>query len=200
MLEDNERRNVSRRAVIATAALVPVYAITAAAEPARSEFSPAQRRVLEAFVDRLIPRDETGPSATECGVWVYIERALAGPLAGDRASLLDGLAAIDVLARNAHASGFVELSPEHQDAILTAVENNSAPGFRPDSRTFFERVRRLTLEGMFSDPFYGGNRNFGGWDLIRYPGPRMAVSPEEQKIGVPIKPVRTSARGGRHGH
>jgi gluconate 2-dehydrogenase gamma chain len=200
MPEDKERRNVSRRAVIATAALVPVYAITAAAEPARSVFSPAQRRVLEAFVDRLIPRDETGPSATECGVGAYMERALAGPLAGDTASLLEGLAAIDVLARNAHDSGFPELSPEHQDAILTAVENNSASGFRPDSRTFFQHVRRLTLEGMFSDPFYGGNRNYGGWDLIRYPGPRMAVSPEEQKIRAPIKPVRNSARGGSRGH
>jgi hypothetical protein len=45
---------------------------------------------------------------------------------------------------------------------------------------------------MFGDPFYGGNRGYAGWDLIRYRGPRLAVSPEEQKIAVEIKPVRAS--------
>jgi gluconate 2-dehydrogenase gamma chain len=57
---------------------------------------------------------------------------------------------------------------------------------------FFALIRRLTLEGMFGDPSYGGNRNFAGWDLIRYPGPRLAVAPEDQRMGVEIKPVRYS--------
>jgi len=200
MRDDREALRISRRAVLAGAALVPVAAIAGASEPTAPVFSTGQRRTLEAFVDRLIPRDETGPSATECGVLTYVEKALAGPLAGEKASLLEGLAAVDVVARTAHDKPFVELAAEQQDSVLTSIENNSATGFQPDSRSFFQRVRRLTLEGMFSDPFYGGNRNFGGWDLIRYPGPRMAVSAEEQKIRAAIKPVRTSARGGTRGH
>jgi hypothetical protein len=52
---------------------------------------------------------------------------------------------------------------------------------------------------MFSDPYYGGNRNFAGWDLIRYPGPRLAVAPAEQVLGEPIKPLRSSAYGARRG-
>jgi gluconate 2-dehydrogenase gamma chain len=67
-------------------------------------------------------------------------------------------------------------------------------------RSFFLRIRQLTLEGMFCDPFYGGNRAYAGWDLIRYPGPRLAVGPDEQKIRVEIKPVRASAHGGDHSH
>jgi hypothetical protein len=77
------------------------------------------------------------------------------------------------------------------------MEKNEVSGFRPDSRTFFNRIRQLTLEGMFGDPWYGGNRGFAGWDLIRYPGPRMAVSAEDQRLREPVKPLRTSARGGR---
>jgi gluconate 2-dehydrogenase gamma chain len=200
MPEDKDARDISRRTLIAGAALVPAAAIAAATEPAASVFSSSQRRTLEAFVDRLIPHDDNGPGATECGVPTYIERALAGPIAGERAAMLDGLAAVDTLARSSHDKTFAELAPEHQDALLTAMESNSATGFKPDSRTFFNRARRLTLEGMFSDPYYGGNRNFGGWDLIRYPGPRMAASPEEQKIRVPIKPIRVSTRGGGRGH
>ena len=33
-----------------------------------------------------------------------------------------------------------------------------------------------TIQGILSDPFYGENANFIGWDLIGYPGTRMGVS------------------------
>jgi gluconate 2-dehydrogenase gamma chain len=32
---------------------------------------------------------------------------------------------------------------------------------------------------MFSDPVYGGNRNFVGWQLIGYPGAQRAYLPDE---------------------
>lgn len=35
-----------------------------------------------------------------------------------------------------------------------------------------ETVRTHTLLGFLSDPKYGGNRNFVGWKLTGYPGPR----------------------------
>jgi hypothetical protein len=80
--------------------------------------------------------------------------------------------------------------------VLTAIDNNQAPNLRP----FFNRARRLMLEGMFGDPYYGGNKNFAGWDLIRYPGPRVAVGPEDQQMTAPPKPYRKSAYGNRNGH
>lgn len=104
------------------------------------------------------------------------------------------------MARTSHGMLFAELPPERKDELVTAIENNTAPGFVPNSRAFFIRVRQLTLEGMFSDPHYGGNQNFAGWDLIRYPGPRVAVSPAEQRMKVDIKPYRHSAYGGNDGH
>jgi gluconate 2-dehydrogenase gamma chain len=184
---------VSRRSVIAAATLVPVTAITAAAQAAASVFSPSQARILEAFVDRLIPRDDHGPGAVECGVVSYIDRSLAGPLAAEKAALIEGLAAVDALARGSHGGPFAELAPDKRDEVLRAFESGA-------SRAFFNRVLRLTREGMFSDPYYGGNKGFAGWDLIRYPGPRLAVSPDEQKLREPIKAVRSSAYGGRRGN
>jgi hypothetical protein len=56
------------------------------------------------------------------------------------------------------------------------MEKNVAKGFAPNSSTFFNLVRTHTIQGMFSDPYYGGNANFVGWDLIGYPGLRMAVT------------------------
>jgi gluconate 2-dehydrogenase gamma chain len=175
--EDKQTGNISRRSVIAGAALVPVAAITSAAQQATAEsaLSDSLLRTLEAFIDRLIPKDDLGPGATECGVAIYINRSLADYLAPEKAAFIAGLEATDAFARRTDDRAFAELSPEKQDAVLTAMDNGTAAGF-PDARAFFGRVRRLTLEGMFGDPSYGGNRNFAGWDLIRYPGPRLAVS------------------------
>jgi gluconate 2-dehydrogenase gamma chain len=40
-----------------------------------------------------------------------------------------------------------------------------------------------TVEGMFADPVYGGNRNYVGWALIGYPGAQRAYTPSELKTG-----------------
>jgi gluconate 2-dehydrogenase gamma chain len=154
-------------------------------------------RLIDAVVNRLIPTDELGPGAREAGVPIYFERSFAGHLSGERSVFSAGLAAMEAAARARHNNAFAQLSPDQQDEFLNAMEKNDVSDFRPDSRTFFNRIRQLTLEGMFGDPWYGGNRGFAGWDLIRYPGPRMAVSAEDQKLREPVKPLRTSARGGR---
>jgi gluconate 2-dehydrogenase gamma chain len=194
---------ISRRAVIVSAALVPVAALTVAAQtPPPSALSDAQLRLLAAFVDRLIPKDELGPSASECDVPVYINRALGDYLAGEKTALVEGLDATDALARRTQNAAFADLTPAQQDALLTSMDNGDADGF-PNARAFFNRARRLALEGMFGDPYYGGNKNFAGWDLIKYPGPRLATSADDQKMGVEIKPYHHSAygaSGGNHGH
>jgi gluconate 2-dehydrogenase gamma chain len=191
---------ISRRAVIASAAIVPVAALTAAAQaPPPSALSDAQLRILAAFVDRLIPKDELGPGGSESGVPVYINRALGDYLAGEKLAFIEGLEATDVLARRTQNAAFVDLTPDKQDALLTSMDNGAADGF-PNARAFFNRARRLALEGMFGDPYYGGNKNFAGWDLIKYPGPRMATTAADQRMGVEISPYHHSAYGGDHGH
>jgi len=186
----------TRRTVLAAAAIVPLTSLSLKAQPA-PVFSTAQLAILEAFADRLAPADETGPGARECGAVNYIANTLSDFAAAEKPQFLAGLASLDDLARKSHDRGFADLAPAEQDEVLAAFEN--------DSRPFFNRVRQLTLEGMFGDPFYGGNREFRGWDLIRYPGPRLAVSGNEQKLRDPIKPLRSSSYGGKrygdeHGH
>jgi gluconate 2-dehydrogenase gamma chain len=201
-VKDSDTPKISRRTVIASATLIPIAAIKAAPQSAASPiaatvFSPEQRRVLDAFVSRLIPNDETGPGAVECGVPEYIDRCLADYLAAEKAAFFEGLASLDAFARSSQGVAFAELSAEKQDAVLMAIESNQTPGLLG----FFNRARRLTLEGMFGDPIYGGNKNFAGWDLIRYPGAKLAAAPEDQTMKTPPKPYRRSVYGGgEHGH
>ncbi len=199
MENENEQLQITRRALIASAAFVPLAALTASAQtkaPAHA-LDAGQRKILEAFVDRLVPADELGPGALQAGAAEYIDRTLADYLAAEKVTIADGLAALDAFAKTSQGGAFADLSPEKRDEVITALE--AGQGFAA-GRNLFNRVRRLTLEGMFGDPHWGGNNNFIGWDLIRYPGPRPAVGPEEQKMGVEIKPYRRSAWGTEHGH
>jgi len=197
---ENDSTRISRRTVLAGATIVPVAAIKAAAQAPKTALTASERQTLDAFVDRLVPKDELGPGALEMGATNYIDLSLADYLASEKPSFVEGLAAVDAYARAQHDTRFADLTAEKKDALLTAMENGNASGFTPNSRVFFNRVRRLTLEGMFSDPYYGGNKNFAGWDLIRYPGPRLAVGPEDQKISALPKPLHQSAYGSGHGH
>lgn len=196
-MPEGESFNVTRRTVLATATFVPLAALTAAAQVPATALSAAELKTLEAFIDRLCPKDENGPGAVEMGAATYIDRALAGALAAEKNAFGEGLASVEAFARSAHNAAFTDLAPEQRDELLTAMDTGTAAGF-PNARNFFNRVRRLTLEGMFGDPYYGGNKNFGGWDLIRYPGPRLAVGPEDQKMSTPPKPYRRSAYGNGH--
>jgi len=198
---DHDVHGLSRRSLIRGAALVPVAALTSAAAPTGTQtvFSASERKTLEAFVGRLVPSDELGPGALECGAVNYIDQALAGALAGEKSSFLQGLAEVDAYARKTQSAAFADLAAEKKDAIIAAMEKGTAEGF-DSARAVFARFRRLTLEGMFSDPYYGGNTSFRGWDLIRYPGPRVAVAPEDQQMKVEVKPYRRSALGENNGH
>src|SRR5215467_3961567 len=195
----------------ATTAAAPGLGAAPSAAPrleALETLTAAEADTLEAIVARLIPTDENGPGATEARAAHYIDRALAGPLASSRAAYALGLAAVDTYAQATKGAAFADLSVDGQDAVLREMEKNTATGFVPNSLVFFEMVRAHTIQGTFCDPYYGGNANFVGWDLIGYPGIRMAVSDDEQGMKVKPTSVRESAydsgmftiKGGGHGH
>jgi gluconate 2-dehydrogenase gamma chain len=153
----------------------------------------AEADVLEAICARLIPADANGPGAAEARAAHYIDRALAGFLASNRPAYAAGLAAIDGFALKSRGMAFAKLSHADQDALLRDVEAGNADGLPAGPASFFNLVRTHTIQGTFCDPFYGGNANFVGWDLIGYPGVRTVVTADEQRIGISLKPNHKSA-------
>jgi gluconate 2-dehydrogenase gamma chain len=141
----------------------------------------AEADLLEAIVARLIPTDANGPGATEARAARYIDRALGGALASSRQAYTAGLAALDRYSRSSRGKAFTELSATDQDSVLIDVETGAATGFPERSSVFFALVLNHTHQGTFGDPYYGGNANFVGWDLLGYPGIRTMVTAAEQQ-------------------
>ena len=149
--------------------------------------------MLEAICARIIPSDANGPGAREARAAHYIDRALGGALKESREAYRAGFAAFDRYCRSSRGAAFTDLSERDQDSVLIDVETGAATGFVGSSGAFFNLLRTHTLQGTFGDPYYGGNANFVGWDLLGYPGLRLNVSPEDQRLGAKSTPTHTSA-------
>lgn len=156
------------------------HAMAAAREPLEN-LTATEADLLDAIVARLIPTDANGPGATEARAAHYIDRALGGALASSRQAYTAGLAALDRYARSSRGKPFTELSATDQDSVLIDVETGTATGFAGSSAAFFALVLNHTHQGTFGDPYYGGNANFTGWDLIGYPGIRTMVTAADQQ-------------------
>lgn len=218
------RRDLFKRAGLAGVALtVPVSSATSAeieqARPAAAVPVPTVKRepvenltaheadLLEAICARIVPTDANGPGAREARAAHYIDRALGGALEESREAYRAGLAAFERYCQSSRRAPFLELSTRDQDSVLIDVETGAVTGFTGSSAQFFAMVRTHTLQGTFGDPYYGGNANFVGWDLIGYPGIRLNVSAEDQRLGARLEPTHRSAydnamftKANRHDH
>ena len=212
---DEKHRRLSRRDLLkhvglaGAAAAVPVEALAVpAAMPAAVEqqgttaaprrepvenLTAAESDLLEAICARIIPTDANGPGAREARAAHYIDRALGGALASSKAAYGAGLAALERYSHSSRGGSFLSLSPRDQDSLLIDVETGSATGFPAGPAAFFAMVRTHTLQGTFGDPYYGGNANFVGWDLLGYPGVRTNVSADDQRLGAELTPNHKSA-------
>jgi len=126
---------------------------------------------VAAFTERLMPGAPGKPGARDTGVRNYIDLALAGAYADLQDFYRRGLAQLDQYCRETYRDPFVRLNAGQQDAVITALEEGKATGFSwPTAQEFFNTLRTHTMEGMFADPIYGGNRDFAGWRLVGFPG------------------------------
>jgi gluconate 2-dehydrogenase gamma chain len=198
---NHSRNRLSRRTLLAgSAALVPLVTVscsTPAIQTTPDVLPPNLNVILDAFADRIVPPDATSPGGAASGVTRYVNRSLAEWNQADVPLLSDGLRALDTAANAQHAQGFAALSAQQQDELLMAMEAGQVTGF-DNAQAVFNRLYRLVLEGMFSDPYYGGNANYAGWDLIGYPGAVLGSTQEMQQMGGRLPPLHTSAYGEAH--
>jgi gluconate 2-dehydrogenase gamma chain len=143
-------------------------------------FNAADAATVAAFAERLMPGAPGIPGATDANVLNYIDLALAGAYADLQDFYRRGIDQLDGYCDARFGSRFVALSAEQQDEIITALEMGSAEGFTyPSARAFFGTLRTHTMEGMFADPVYGGNKDFAGWKLIGFPGAQPTFTPAD---------------------
>src|SRR5215472_11671747 len=97
------------------------------------------------------------------------------------------LASLDAYCHKAYKEPFRRLSAAQQDEVIAALEQGKASEFSwPSAAAFFNTVRTHTMEGMFADPIYGGNKDFAGWRLVGFPGGQMEFTPADMQSSGPF--------------
>jgi gluconate 2-dehydrogenase gamma chain len=150
---------------------------------------------VETLVDHMVPADEISPKGTDLGVNIYIDRALArGWGKGDRLYIQGpwkqgtpsqgyqlpltpaqlyraGIEATNTHCRKAYGEPFDRIAPAQREEVLIGLStgkivfDNGLP-----VREFWTTLYQTVVEGIYSDPIYGGNRNKAGWAIIGFPG------------------------------
>lgn len=182
-----------------------------------------ERLFLDAATARLIPDGNDGLGARAAQVPYFIERQLFGPYGRAATWYMQGPFAegteqqgyqvpatpaqlyriaihdVDAYCKETYSGkAFAALSDEQQDAVLHGLENDDIKLAKAPAKPFFDMLWKNTQEGFLADPMYGGNRNFIGWRLIGFPGPRYNYLNEITQYGQPYKlpPVGLLGRDG----
>jgi gluconate 2-dehydrogenase gamma chain len=171
---------------------------SAPAAPAPATYShlnPEEAAFIEAVVDHMIPADEHSPKGTDLGLNIYIDRALAGGWGkGDRLYMQGpwkpgvpsqgyqlpltpaglyraGIAAANAACVKAYGKSFDKIGADQRQEFLVGLQGGKVAFENgPPARVFFATLYANVMEGMFSDPMYGGNRDKAGWKMIGFPG------------------------------
>jgi gluconate 2-dehydrogenase gamma chain len=150
---------------------------------------------VEALVDHMVPEDEISPKGTDLGVNIYIDRALAGGWGkGDRLYMQGpwklgspsqgyqlpltpaqlyraGIAATNAHCRKTYNNTFDRITETQRQEVLVGLSTGKITfDTGLPVRVFWSTVYQTVVEGMYSDPIYGGNRNKAGWAIIGFPG------------------------------
>jgi gluconate 2-dehydrogenase gamma chain len=112
---------------------------------------------LAELCDQIIPADDW-PSASQAGVVTFIDRQLSGPYRRHRKAYHQGLEEASNLSRSRFGIELARTSPAQQLEVAITTER-----YNP---TFFELVRRHTMQGYYGSPRHGGNKDAVSWRML----------------------------------
>ncbi len=167
-------------------------------------FNLAEQEFIERVVNHMIPADQLSPQGTDIGIHHFIDRVLAGSWGkGDRLYQSGPwkkglptqgyqlpLTPADLYRMSIEQSNL--FCVKNYGKRVSQITSNQLEEFLlnlragkvdfadgPPSGVFFSMLYQNVMEGMFSDPIYGGNKNKAGWKLVGFPG---AVATHAQDV------------------
>ena len=184
-------------------------------------FTGDEAAFIEAACARIVPADATGPGALEAGVPLFLDRQLAGDYGNGARWYMQGpfgkstgtqgyqsryppaglyRAAIKAVGDHLAQGGgqpFHKRGEAEQDSFLKDLQAGKVDlGADVDGKAWFTLLLQNVMEGYFSDPIYGGNRNLAAWKMIGFSGARYDQRAYVLSYGKPY-PLPPVGIGGR---
>src|SRR5688500_7344680 len=130
--------------------------------------TPLHWNTLRSMMNRIIPQDDF-PDAWEAGVGNYLARQFKRDLRSQVENYRLGLETLEAESQAFAGKGFTELDTSAQDLVLSRLEAGQVTLSWPLNPTeFFHIVIAHVMEGYYSDPGNGGNRDSVAWRMIGF--------------------------------
>lgn len=199
--------------------------VSVADRPTYLFFNAAEVLFIEAACERLIPADENGPGALGAGVPNYLDKQLGGAWGAGERLYRSGPWALGTPTQGyqlpftpaelfrtclraigqqltAKNTPFHEMSDDQQDVYLKSLESGAHELDGVPSEIFFDTLLKMSIEGFFADPAYGGNKDMVAWRMIGFPGAYADYYEAIDKHGVKFErePLSLAEDGRGHVH
>lgn len=147
--------------------LFPVSKVTALFN--RLKVPPLSDHELQtaALIAEYVYPEDTDPGASALGIDTYCANQSATVYFRRYSASLQRITAhLDAVCRKAGKNGFSTMLPGDRSSLLEMIASGKADPGCPGIQKDFFAIIDMTIEGCFSDPLHGGNRNGRAWQLF----------------------------------
>jgi len=119
---------------------------------------------LDATLAHLLPSSKTGPSASDIKALEYLYQVMTvQPTAqAEKDFIVKGVGWLNGFANSEKGQGFVALSTEDKEIILTKISQSRA------GENWLSTLLSYIFEAMLAPPAYGGNPDGIGWQWLEH--------------------------------
>ena len=156
--------------------------------------NPDEATWVEAAVNHMIPADDLTASGVDLGIAYFIDQQLAGGFGQGGKMFMQGpwhpgvpqqgwqvrlspaeayraaIPAINAYCTKAYGKDFSTITESQRDEVLNDLGTGKADSGPLPAGLFLDLLYQNVMEGFFSDPAYGGNRDKAAWKMIGYSG------------------------------
>lgn len=159
---------------LAALASAPPLSLSANAQPSSTvqegPLTEGEMEILTALCEQIVPKDEF-PGARELGVGEFISRLLREAHPDWITIYHSGLRSTEQSSLKSYKKSFLEIDFEQRKLLLERMANGDLPlvdwgAVTPEE--FFSMVSSHTMQGFYSHPRWGGNRDKKAWAMIDY--------------------------------
>lgn len=156
--------------------------------------NPDEATWVEAAVNHMIPADDLTASGVDLGIAYFIDQQLAGGFGQGGKMFMQGpwhpgvpqqgwqvrlspaeayraaIPAINAYCTKTYGKDFSSITESQRDEVLNDLGTGKADSGPLPAGLFLDLLYQNVMEGFFSDPAYGGNRDKAAWKMIGYSG------------------------------
>ena len=174
MINYNRREFIQTLGLLSGSLLIAPACTPSSGKQNYRAFTEEEAACLIALCEQIIPRDEY-PGATDAGVIHFIDRQSKLRFPNERTLFKNGVASLQAWCKATYNRQFEELDASTQITIMQSMEKDEIKSdwWKVSPKEFFNKLLDRTMQGFYSSPRHGGNKDYVSFKMMRLDYPAL---------------------------